>query len=129
MCESSEECVVGSEQGWCEPESACSFRDDGCKSERRYGALGPSDLAGRCVPREDAVEQYEEKAEQEGESSSGGEDPPAPEDGRSCTRNDDCLAGYCGPDDRCHLGWPGDPCERDQQCLIGRCIDAIACGG
>ncbi len=49
VCESSDQCVDGDVQGTCEPTAFCSFPDPSCDSQRRYGELAASDLAGQCV--------------------------------------------------------------------------------
>ena len=48
-CENDQSCRSDG-QGWCEADGACSFPDPTCPSGRRYGDLGPSDIAGQCVP-------------------------------------------------------------------------------
>ncbi len=49
VCHSDDQCVDGTVQGTCEVSSFCSFPDPGCSSQRRYGELASSDLAGQCV--------------------------------------------------------------------------------
>lgn len=48
-CENDQSCRSDG-QGWCEADGACSFADPTCPSGRRYGDLGPADIAGECVP-------------------------------------------------------------------------------
>lgn len=48
-CQDDQECL-GDGQGFCEADGACSFPDPSCPSGRRYGDLGPADVAGECVP-------------------------------------------------------------------------------
>jgi hypothetical protein len=49
VCASNDQCVDGDVQGTCEPTAFCSFPDTSCDSQRRYGELAASDLAGQCV--------------------------------------------------------------------------------
>jgi hypothetical protein len=49
-CTVSSQCVSAGQSGVCEqPASACSFPDASCASGRRYGTLGPTQVAGMCV--------------------------------------------------------------------------------
>src|SRR5690606_34463227 len=45
-CDTDDQCGAG---GRCEEDRACSFLDDTCHTERRYGAEGPPAVAGTCV--------------------------------------------------------------------------------
>jgi hypothetical protein len=55
VCASSDQCVDGDVNGTCEPTMFCSFPDPSCSSQRRYGELAASDLAGQCVVLENLV--------------------------------------------------------------------------
>ncbi|MEM9455727.1 MAG: hypothetical protein AAGF11_16210 [Myxococcota bacterium] len=50
-CSSDDQCTRGDKgSGVCEASGYCSFPDDSCDSDQRYGELAPAGLAGRCVP-------------------------------------------------------------------------------
>jgi len=48
-CATSEQCVRGSEQGFCQPTHHCSFTDQDCSSGQRYVDDAPAGLAGSCA--------------------------------------------------------------------------------
>jgi hypothetical protein len=52
-CASDDQC---GEEGRCEAMGYCSFPDPECGSGRRYGSLSGPDVAGSCVPVDDAVD-------------------------------------------------------------------------
>lgn len=54
-CVDDEQCVQDGEQGFCEATGWCSFADDDCDSERRYGKWAGMGLAGRCTTRDAAT--------------------------------------------------------------------------
>src|SRR5437773_1249362 len=54
-CTDSCECMLGAEQGTCEPTGFCSFDSEECKSGRRYGDGASSDLRDACVGGADAI--------------------------------------------------------------------------
>ncbi|MEM6295396.1 MAG: hypothetical protein AAGA54_29250 [Myxococcota bacterium] len=54
-CADDGQCVAGEAVGQCELNGHCSFFDPDCPSQRRYGQVGPTDLAGTCVPPPDDV--------------------------------------------------------------------------
>ncbi len=49
-CSNDADCVHDGTQGACERSKHCSFPDQECPGNRRYGGLAPSGLAGGCVP-------------------------------------------------------------------------------
>ena len=49
-CAEDGQCIAGEAVGQCELNGHCSFFDPDCPSERRYGQVGPTGLAGTCVP-------------------------------------------------------------------------------
>ncbi len=49
-CSTSDQCTRDGAQGTCQASGYCSFPDDGCESDERYGELAPEHLAGTCVP-------------------------------------------------------------------------------
>ena len=55
VCGDDSQCISGEAVGQCELNGHCSFFDPDCPSERRYGQLGPTTLAGSCVPTDDAT--------------------------------------------------------------------------
>jgi hypothetical protein len=48
-CSAKDECVQAGIPGTCEETGYCSFPDDRCPSERRYGQLASDELRGTCV--------------------------------------------------------------------------------
>jgi hypothetical protein len=62
-CGDDDQCVMNGEQGQCESNGWCSFRDHNCPSKWRYAELARPGLAGYCVPAE--------RDEPEGETESG----------------------------------------------------------
>lgn len=54
-CSTDSQCVDGPHQGACESTGYCSFPDLDCDSDRRYGPLAVNELAGTCVPIDDAT--------------------------------------------------------------------------
>ncbi|MEM6990970.1 MAG: hypothetical protein AAF721_10745 [Myxococcota bacterium] len=52
-CDKNGDCM-GAENGVCQPNGFCSFPTDDCPSGFLYGDLAPEDLAGQCVPVDDA---------------------------------------------------------------------------
>lgn len=55
ICGDDSQCISGEAVGQCELNGHCSFFDPDCPSERRYGQLGPTTLAGSCVPADDST--------------------------------------------------------------------------
>ena len=49
VCDSDADCVDDGRQGVCERSNFCSFPDQDCPENRRYGELAPGGLAGGCV--------------------------------------------------------------------------------
>jgi hypothetical protein len=49
-CDEDSDCADAGAQGACEVNGYCSFPDDACASERRYGNKAPAGIAGTCVP-------------------------------------------------------------------------------
>ncbi|MEM7154387.1 MAG: hypothetical protein AAF799_16190 [Myxococcota bacterium] len=47
---SDDQCDRSGDPGVCQSTGYCSFPDDSCDSDQRYGELAPTDLAGTCVP-------------------------------------------------------------------------------
>jgi hypothetical protein len=52
-CESANDCRDAGVDGRCEPTGFCSFPDDGCPSDHRYGDHAGEGLGGMCVPEDD----------------------------------------------------------------------------
>jgi hypothetical protein len=48
-CDADEQCARDGAAGTCQASGYCSFPDDSCDSNQRYGDLAPSELAGTCV--------------------------------------------------------------------------------
>ncbi|CAN5746099.1 hypothetical protein BH11MYX3_BH11MYX3_25460 [soil metagenome] len=53
-CSSSDQCVLGGETGFCEPEGFCSFPDLGCEGGRRFEPNAGNGLGGTCAAPPDA---------------------------------------------------------------------------
>lgn len=53
VCASHGECARGDVDGVCEENGYCSFADDTCPSQRRFGGFSPPALANECVPLDD----------------------------------------------------------------------------
>ncbi|MBV1861383.1 MAG: hypothetical protein KUG77_23390 [Nannocystaceae bacterium] len=51
FCDTPEDCASAGGGGVCESTGYCSFPDPACDTDRRYGDLAPSGLAGTCVPQ------------------------------------------------------------------------------
>lgn len=50
MCVSSEQCVLASQTGICQPNGYCSFEDRNCDGQpQRFGEHAPPGIAGQCV--------------------------------------------------------------------------------
>ena len=49
-CDTDEQCTRDGAAGVCQPSGYCSFSDESCDSNQRYGELAPEHLAGACVP-------------------------------------------------------------------------------
>ncbi|MCH9685689.1 MAG: hypothetical protein K0V04_29930 [Deltaproteobacteria bacterium] len=49
-CETDAQCTRNSTPGVCQASGYCSFPDQQCESDQRYGELAPRGLAGTCVP-------------------------------------------------------------------------------
>lgn len=54
MCASHGDCRNGASIGLCQPDGWCSFFDDDCPSDQRYGELSSEEVAGACVPTGDS---------------------------------------------------------------------------
>jgi hypothetical protein len=52
-CETADDCRDAGVDGRCEPTGFCSFPDDGCPSDHRYGDHAGDGLGGMCVPEGD----------------------------------------------------------------------------
>ncbi|MEX1367140.1 MAG: LamG domain-containing protein [Nannocystaceae bacterium] len=50
VCTSDSDCRDGTWAGVCQPDGWCSFFDDDCSSDQRYGELASEEVAGTCVP-------------------------------------------------------------------------------
>ncbi len=48
-CSSSDQCVLGGEAGFCEPEGFCSFADTSCEGGRRFEPNAGDGLGGACL--------------------------------------------------------------------------------
>lgn len=55
-CDDTQQCQVGSAQGFCEANGECSYVDDACDSGRRYGPFASETRAGSCVEGDAATE-------------------------------------------------------------------------
>lgn len=97
VCAGDGECVDGSRAGTCEASGFCSFPDDGCASNQRYGEWAGDGLAGACV------------------------DKPAPMTCEpACGACEACVDGACQPVDGCEV--PCEPaCGPCQACVGGTC--------
>lgn len=49
-CARSNQCVLRSQQGICQPPGYCSFPDEECASGQRYGRHAPTTVSQHCVP-------------------------------------------------------------------------------
>jgi hypothetical protein len=49
-CDTDEQCTRDGATGVCQASGYCSFPDESCDSNQRYGDLAPGELAGACVP-------------------------------------------------------------------------------
>lgn len=49
-CDADEQCARDGAAGTCQASGYCSFPDESCDSNQRYGELAPGELAGTCVP-------------------------------------------------------------------------------
>jgi len=49
-CDTDEQCTRSGAAGVCQAAGYCSFPDQSCDSNQRYGELAPDELAGACVP-------------------------------------------------------------------------------
>lgn len=72
-CEESSQCVVR-EGGRCEASGWCSYPDDACAPEHRYGPHAPGAIAGECVEPDASTGGSDGDAESDG--GSGGPDGP-----------------------------------------------------
>ncbi len=50
-CRQADQCALRGQTGVYEANGYCSFPDDSCPSDSRYGELAPQDIAGTCVPQ------------------------------------------------------------------------------
>ena len=104
LCQSDDQCIDGDREGVCTSDGRCAFSDEDCASGLAYGELAGPDLAGSCVPVDDA-------------SSTATDDGPVPSsDGASA---DETSAPACSPGSTCQ---PDDPCA-----TAGLCNDAGSC--
>lgn len=55
VCANNEECARGDVDGVCEENGYCSYSDETCPSQRRFGGFSPPALANECVPLDDAA--------------------------------------------------------------------------
>lgn len=98
FCDTSEDCVSKGGGGACEPTGYCSFPDPDCDTNRRYGKLAPSRLAGTCVPRSDDTEASSGTASTSGTSTSTSSSNPTIADvTSSTTRDSDTTVITAGP--------------------------------
>lgn len=55
LCTQDAQCTDGTNAGVCQSTGYCSFPDVACASGQRYGDRAPPELAGRCLPPDQAT--------------------------------------------------------------------------
>ena len=95
-CSDAAQCHLDGRAGFCEASGECSFSDDACASQRRYGDHARREHAGRCVPPDGT-------AEGESTDPSGAATSSTSGDGSSSTLGEVSSSSSTG-------GIPGDPC-------------------
>jgi cysteine-rich repeat protein len=103
-CTQSDECVVH-DAGRCEASGWCSYPDEACESERRYGPHAPGRVAGECVePGDGDTGSTDDGSESTDEGGSDGPDgPPVSACGNGqIDPGETCDDGNRSAGDTCH---------------------------
>lgn len=121
-CSSNDDCTRdGGAGGVCQASGYCSFPDDACESDQRYGELAPAGLAGSCVP----VNGSNSTADSAG--SSGTPTVPAPSTGDPSTSGG--IVDGSESSESSSTGGPAVCCHADcEGACVDRC-DSVLLGG
>jgi hypothetical protein len=149
FCEESSECEEAGVVGVCQPGGLCSFPDGDCDSGQRYGELA-GNASGECVSVDDATGSGAATSAASASATSGGgeessdggagsttinvsggsstgEPPPATDDGPLETTSDGGESSSSGGGTT--TGDPYGPCQEDEDCRNGDCIESPGLNG